>query len=227
VGKMGLIWANHLHKKYTQGKLSTDVLKGITLKIEAGEFVSIVGPSGSGKTTLLYCLSGLEPYTSGSLSLFEREMHSYKSKEIASLRQKRISFVFQFYHLIPSLTVYENVQLATVIAKTEPKLTIEEVLDLVGLRNYMNYYPHQLSGGMQQRVAIARSLINDPDIIFADEPIGNLDQQNGHQIMKIFQSLNQKLRKTILLVTHNEEMISYGTRYLRLVDGKIVEDEQV
>jgi putative ABC transport system ATP-binding protein len=223
---MGLIKTNDLHKKYSQGRLTTHVLKGISLNIEAGEFVSIVGPSGSGKTTLLYCLSGIEPSTSGSLFLFNKEIKSYKPKEIALLRQQKISFIFQFYNLIPSLTVYENVQLATVISKTRPKLTIDEVLDLVGLFEYKNRYPHQLSGGMQQRVAIARSLINDPDIIFADEPIGNLDQQNGHQIMKVLRELNQKYHKTILVVTHNEEMIGYGSRYLRLMDGIIIEDEK-
>jgi putative ABC transport system ATP-binding protein len=224
---MGLIKTTDLHKNYTQGKLTTHVLKGISLNIDPGEFVSIVGPSGSGKTTLLYCLSGIEPSTSGSLFLFNKEIQSYKAKEMALLRQQKISFIFQFYNLIPSLTVYENIQLATVIAKIKPKLSIDEVLKLVGLFEYKNRYPHQLSGGMQQRVAIARSLINDPDIIFADEPIGNLDQQNGHQIMKIFQELNQKYHKTILVVTHNEEMIAYGTRYLRLMDGLIIEDETV
>jgi putative ABC transport system ATP-binding protein len=143
------------------------------------------------------------------------------------LRQKNIGFVFQFFNLIPNLNVFENVEISAVIAGIKDKSRIEEVLKMVGMEDSVHLYPNQISGGMQQRVAIARALVNNPDIIFADEPIGNLDYNNGIAIMEIFKKLNTEYNKTIILVTHNEDMKKYGTRYLRLIDGKITEDEKV
>ncbi|MDF2700716.1 MAG: hypothetical protein K0Q49_2279 [Haloplasmataceae bacterium] len=220
---MNLIETKDLIKNFN----TTEVLKGISITIKKGEFISIIGPSGSGKTTLLYVLSGLEDYSNGSVKLFNKEVNTYTDKEISKLRQRNIGFIFQFYNLIPNLTVYENVLLAVVLATSDHKNNIDQTLDYVGLLNYKNHYPSQLSGGMQQRVAIARCLINDPDIIFADEPTGNLDNKNSLVIMELFKRLNQELKKTIVLVTHNEEMIRFGTRYLKLTDGVVLADEQV
>lgn len=224
---MKIIEANNLIKNYINNKVTTNVLRGISLSINKGEFLSIIGPSGSGKTTLLYVLSGLEKYTSGSIKLFDKEISTYTDKELSILRQKRIGFVFQFYNLISHLSVYENILLAQVLSKKKSKYDINQVLNIVGLSDYKNYYPNQISGGMQQRVAIARCLINDPEVIFADEPTGNLDYKNSIAIMELFKDLNRKYEKTIILVTHNEEMVYYGTRYIRLRDGLIISDEKI
>lgn len=224
---MRIIETKNLIKNYINNKVTTNVLRGLSFNINKGEFLSIIGPSGSGKTTLLYVLSGLEKYTSGSIKLFGKEVNTYTDKELSFLRQKKLGFVFQFYNLIPNLTVYENILLAEVLRNDNSPYNIDQVLDIVGLIEYKNYYPNQISGGMQQRVAIARCLINDPEVIFADEPTGNLDYKNGTAIMELFSELNQKYHKTIILVTHNEEMINYGTRYIKLRDGLIISDEKI
>lgn len=216
-----------LKKDYQNGKLLSKVLKGITFSISDGEFISICGPSGSGKTTLLYVLSGLEPYTSGAVSMLNKELSTYADKEKARLRSQDIGFVFQFYNLIPNLTVYENILLAAVLGKQASKKEIFRILDIVRMKEFARFYPSQLSGGMQQRIAIARCLINDPKIIFADEPIGNLDYKSGLEIMDLFKRLNTEQNKTILMVTHNEDTTSYGTRTLRMLDGKVISDEVV
>jgi len=216
-----------LKKDYQNGKLLSKVLKGITFSISDGEFISICGPSGSGKTTLLYVLSGLEPYTSGAVSMLNKELSTYADKEKARLRSQDIGFVFQFYNLIPNLTVYENILLAAVLGKQASKKEVFRILDIVRMKEFARFYPSQLSGGMQQRIAIARCLINDPKIIFADEPIGNLDYKSGLEIMDLFKRLNTEQNKTILMVTHNEDTTSYGTRTLRMLDGKVISDEVV
>jgi putative ABC transport system ATP-binding protein len=223
---MEYVKTNDLRKVYTHGKLAVEVLKGITIDLCDGEFVSIVGPSGSGKTTLLYTISGLEPYTGGNVKLFGQELSTYNDKEQSSLRAKDIGFVFQFYNLIPNLTVYENVLLASVLGINETKAMILKTLASVGMADYASYYPGELSGGMQQRVSIARALINKPRLLFADEPTGNLDYKNGIEIMELFRRLNVEEKKTILMVTHNEEMTSYGTRTLHMLDGKVIKDER-
>lgn len=222
---MRVIETRDLFKHYYDNEITTEVLRGINLCIETGEFVSIVGPSGSGKTTLLYVLSGLEAKTKGSIKLFGKEIEEYSDKELSNHKQNKIGFIFQFYNLLPNLTVYDNILLAQVLDNNQNNERIEELLHYVGLAKYRDYYPNQLSGGMQQRVAIARALVNDPMVIFADEPTGNLDIKNSLAIMELFQKLNQELHKTIVLVTHNEDLIKYGTRYLRLVDGVIINDE--
>ena len=223
---MNLIIVENLMKTYKVCKVETEVLRGLDFSIDQKEFVSLIGPSGSGKTTLLYVLGGLEDYQKGSVRIFDKELSSYSDQEKGLLRSHDIGFVFQFYNLIPNLTAYENVQLASVIGKQKSKEDIEHILDLVGMKDYMNHYPSQLSGGMQQRISIARALINDPLILFADEPTGNLDLKNSHKIMELFKMLNEKLNLTILMVTHNEDLTTYGTRTLHMLDGKVIKDEK-
>ncbi len=223
---MSQIEVKNLIKDYQNGKILAQVLKGISFSVADGEFISICGPSGSGKTTLLYVLGGLEPYTKGSVSIFNKELKTYSDKETAQLRSQDIGYVFQFYNLIPNLTVYENVLLAAVLGKQKNKKEIFGILDTVGMKEYCNYYPAQISGGMQQRVAIARCLINDPKIIFADEPIGSLDYKSGIAIMNLFKELNIKYNKTIIMVTHNQDTTSFGTRTLHMLDGKVISDEK-
>jgi putative ABC transport system ATP-binding protein len=221
-----LIETKGLIKAYSNSKVITKALNGIDLIIRQGEFVLIVGPSGSGKTTLLHVLGGLEPYDGGRVRLLGRELAQRSRKELAELRSRDLGFVFQFYNLLPELNVYENVRLAAVLGKNAQKEAIIKVLEEVGMSEHLHKYPRELSGGMQQRVAIARSLINDPQIILADEPTGNLDQKNGEAIMELFSKLHRSLGKTIIMVTHNEETIRYGTRTIRMVDGSITGDEE-
>jgi putative ABC transport system ATP-binding protein len=215
-----------LTKSYINGSVTYDILRGIDFDVESGEFISICGPSGSGKTTLLYTLSGLESYQGGSVLWLGQELSRMKDIDKANMRAHEMGFVFQFYNLIPNLTVYENVMLASVIGKQKTKQEIMDVLALVGLSDQHHFYPAQLSGGMQQRVSIARALINEPKVLFADEPIGNLDHTNGILIMELFKQLNQTLHTTILMVTHNEDVTRYGTRVIHIEDGKVVKDER-
>jgi len=222
---MNLIEAKSLIKEYTTGKLTSRVLKGLDFSMKEGEFVSIVGPSGSGKTTLLHVLSGLEPATDGTVLLFGKEIRTYSDSEKAFLRANDIGFVFQFFNLIPNLTVVENVKLASVLGNKNTMQDVMGTLDQVGMKEFAHHYPSQISGGMQQRVALARALINRPKILFADEPIGNLDYKNGVAMMELFERLNKTEGKTILMVTHNEDTVKYGTRTIRMLDGLIVHDE--
>ena len=218
---MEIIKTINLKKVFDNKIVKQEVLKGLNISISKGDFAGIVGPSGSGKTTLLYCLSSLEDITSGNVYINEKDISKYSIREVEDLRKHEIGFVFQFFNLIPNLTVYENILLARVIANNDDSY-IDEILEKVSMKEYKEYYPNQLSGGMQQRVAIARALVNKPNIIFADEPTGNLDQENGKQIMDLSKKLNQKEGITVLLVTHNEDYLSYCNRVFRLIDGKIV-----
>ena len=217
---MNIIKTVNLNKSFTNGTLTQRVLKEINIDINEGDFAGIVGPSGSGKTTLLYCLSSLEKITSGQVLFQNKDISSITDKELSDLRKYDLGFVFQFYNLIPNLTVYENILLPQVIAKQDGSY-IDEILDTVGMKDFKNHYPNQLSGGMQQRVAIARALVNKPKIVFADEPTGNLDQKNGFEIMKLLKKLNEENGITIVLVTHNEDYLSYCNKVFRLVDGNI------
>lgn len=217
---MNVIKTVDLNKIFSVSTFDYHVLKNINLSINEGEFTGIVGPSGSGKTTLLYCLSSLESITSGNVFINGKDISSFKDEEISDLRKTEIGFVFQFYNLIPNLTAFENVLLAKVIAKTD--FDVDQVLEMVGMKEFKDFYPNQLSGGMQQRIAIARALINQPKIIFADEPTGNLDQKSGKEIMDLLQDLNKKENITIVLVTHNEDYLEYCNKIFKLIDGKIV-----
>lgn len=220
-----LIEAKGLEKSFPLGDGQAQVIKGIDLSIDRGEFVVIMGPSGSGKTTLLYLLSGLEKKTKGELKLFDKEIETYNDKALSDLRKTKIGFVFQFYNLIPNLTVYENVKLAARIAKNQADPMI--YLEKVGLKEYKDYLPDSLSGGMRQRVAIARALINNPDIIFADEPIGALDSKMGQEIMELFKKINEEDMKTIIMVTHLEDNARYASRVIYIRDGVIEKEEKV
>jgi len=222
-----LIECKNIEKDYISSSVTTHVLKDINVGVRENDFLGILGPSGSGKTTLLYVLSGLEKPTAGVISLFEKPLDEYSDLELSNIHKNRIGFVFQFYNLIPNLTVWENMILPMVIAKKENDSRVDELLELVGMKEYKNQYPNQLSGGMQQRVAVARSLVNDPDMIFADEPTGNLDSVNGEEILTLLRKLHDEKNKTIVLVTHSESFLKYCTRYIRLMDGKIVQDEVI
>lgn len=222
---MNLIQASGVSKSYAIGSLSIPVLKDIELTIQKGDFVGIVGPSGSGKSTLLYVLSGLENATSGTIRFLGGPFSELTDSQRAAFRKTDIGFVFQFYNLIPNLTVRENVEIAAVISKRATAWSPDELLAWVGMESFADRYPHQLSGGQQQRVAIARALINRPAVVFADEPTGNLDTHSGHEIMELLRRMNQEKDVTVVLVTHNPDHLEFCGRVVKLLDGMIVSDE--
>ena len=220
-----ILEVKNLNKYYLQGHNKHHILKNITMNVNEGDFLGIIGPSGSGKTTLLYCLSSLETIDSGEITLDSRNINNLSDDLVSDLRQNHLGFIFQFYNLVPNLTAYENVLLANVIAGRNDENKINELLDLVGMSEYRDYYPNELSGGMQQRIAIARALVNNPRILFADEPTGNLDQKKGKEIMDLLEKLNKDSNLTIVLVTHNEDYLKYCNRTINLIDGEFIDNK--
>ena len=216
-----MIKANNI--QYSYGNLK--VLKGVNLHINKGEFVSITGASGAGKTTLLQLLGTLDDVQTGSLTINNKEVNTLNQKELANFRNKEIGFVFQFHNLLVEFTALENVCLPAFIAGTDKKQAEEkgmELLALLGLTDRANHKPDELSGGEQQRVAVARALINSPSIILADEPSGNLDSKNAEELHNLFLKLNKELGQTFVIITHNKELANLGSRKLEMKDGKII-----
>ncbi|SHO47746.1 ABC transporter ATP-binding protein [Anaerocolumna xylanovorans] len=222
---MDIITAENVYKEYGVGQNKVPIIKNISLYIKEGEFVSVIGPSGSGKSTLLYLLSGMEPITDGNVRILGHDLSKITDKEISRMRQEKIGFIFQFYNLVAEMTVDDNILLSNLIGKAEiNKQRLEELLDLVGLREHRTKFPNELSGGQQQRVAIARAVYNNPAVIFADEPTGNLDTKNSTEVMKLLKKINEKYNTTIIQVTHDEQQAKYANRILRIEDGEIVYD---
>src|SRR5437762_4000364 len=216
-----ILSARNIHKYY--GALH--VLQGVDLDIHAGENVSMIGPSGSGKSTLLHILGTLDEPAEGVIRLKNRELHSLKGKALADFRNRNIGFVFQFHHLLPEFTALENVCIPGWLAgrkRREVENKAKELLNLLGLSERLENKPNQLSGGEQQRVAVARALINSPLIVFADEPTGNLDSANAKELHQLFFDLRYKFSQTFLIATHNEELAQLSDRILHMKDGKIV-----
>jgi putative ABC transport system ATP-binding protein len=218
----------NLINEYGTGELVTPVLHGLNFTIDRGEFVSIMGPSGSGKSTLMHILGLLDRATSGHYHLEGKNVTRLSDDQLAKLRNKKIGFVFQAFNLLPRTTVLENVKLPLIYSdsKKDADARARKVLGSVGLGHRLNYYTNQISGGEKQRVAIARALVNEPDVIFADEPTGNLDSKSGTQIMEILQRLNNE-GNTIILVTHETYTAEHAKRILKIKDGLIVSDEPV
>ena len=224
-----LIEMNSICKSYRNFSLETRVLKGLTLHIEEGEYISIIGPSGAGKSTLMAIMGCLAQPTSGEYILDAEEVGKLDDRKLSSVRNEKIGFVFQSFHLLPGVTALENVTLPLVYAKHTPRNAKEkarELLSKIGLEHRLHHTPGQLSGGEQQRVTIARSLINDPRIILADEPTGNLDSKNGIETMKTFDSLIKE-GKTIVLITHDSEVAQHAGRIISIRDGQIASDSGV
>ena len=227
---MSILDVNNLCKSFKVGKEEVQVLKNINLKVEKGEFVSIMGPSGGGKSTLLYLLGGLDKPTSGSVVLGNEDLSKIKEKQMSKLRRNKIGFVFQFYNLVPNLSVEDNILLPVILDGKkikDYKNKLDEILDIIGMKDKRKLTPRELSGGQQQRVAIARALVFDPEIIFLDEPIGNLDSKTGTEIMKLFKKINKQYGKTLIQVTHSKESALYGSSIVKLIDGEIVGVEKV
>lgn len=222
---MTILEAKQVEKDFPMGTDTVTVLRGINVAVQEGSFVSIVGQSGSGKSTLLYTLSGLEKPTKGKVTFGETELSALSDAEMSRLRRRQFGFVFQFYNLIPTLTVEENVALPLELDGLRPKQyrdRVRIVLEQVGLAEKAGQLPYQLSGGQQQRVAIARALAIDPAILFADEPTGNLDSQTGEEILNLMQNLCRKLNKTVVMVTHDMKAAESADRTIRLKDGAVV-----
>lgn len=222
-----LIELKNIHKSYPLDGFDLEILKGIDLKISAGEFVAIMGPSGSGKSTLMNILGCLDTPTSGHYTLDGQNVENLNTDELAEIRNQKIGFVFQGFNLLSRTSALENVELPMVYAKTperERRRKAIKALESVGLRERMHHQPNQLSGGQQQRVAIARAIVNNAPIIFADEPTGNLDTKMSVEIMELFTKLNRDLKRTIILVTHEEDIALYADRIIKIVDGEIHSD---
>jgi putative ABC transport system ATP-binding protein len=223
-----LINIENLKKDYHSGEVVTHVLHGLSFTIDKGEFVSIMGPSGSGKSTLMHIIGMLDRATSGVYEFEGKNVNDLDDDELAGLRNEKIGFVFQAFNLLPRTTVLENVKLPLLYSKRKGSVDrrASEVLESVGLEHRLNYYTNQISGGEKQRVAIARALVNEPSIIFADEPTGNLDSKSGVQIMEILQKLNNA-GNTIVLVTHETYTSEHAKRIIQIKDGLIEADYPV
>lgn len=218
---MAILSAKNIHKKFG----TVEVLKGVDIEIQPGEIVSIVGPSGSGKSTLLHILGTLDKADQGEVFLNKERINSLHGKKLASFRNAHIGFVFQFHHLLPEFSALENVCIPgwlSTKSKSQVKERAGEILSMLGLKDRLENKPNALSGGEQQRVAVARALINNPDVVFADEPSGNLDSANAKDLHTLFFDLRKQFNQTFLIVTHNEELAQQSDRMLTMKDGKII-----
>jgi predicted ABC-type transport system involved in lysophospholipase L1 biosynthesis ATPase subunit len=218
------IKAENLHRGYSVGKKRIEVLHGIDLQIKRGEKVFLCGPSGAGKTTLMYILAGLEKPEQGSVWVDGQDLYAMSRRQQARIRNKSMSYIFQNYYLMPELTALENVMVPAMISGHDAMEKAKESLERVGLAKRVDHLPAELSGGEQQRVAIARSLVNSPQIIFADEPTGNLDSRNGEQVMEMLLALSSEDGATLVVVTHDEALAVNGDRKLVIKDGMISKD---
>ena len=219
-----LIKAENLCKVYGSGENKVTALCGANLEIAEGDFISIMGPSGSGKSTLLHILSGLDFPTEGRLSYDGKDIYALKDRELSAFRRRRIGFIFQQFHLLPVLTARENILMPLLLdRKQADQAYLGELAELLGISDRLAHLPHELSGGQQQRVAIARALIARPDIIFADEPTGNLDSKSGQEVMELLSGIWRKLGKTLVVITHDERIAQMAVRQIRIVDGTVSE----
>ena len=209
----------HLNKNYSNGGVAQQVLNDINVTIESGEFLAILGPSGSGKSTFLNILGGLDREFEGNVVFMGKNLNAYSEKQMVAFRRENIAFIFQEYHLLPTLTVYENVKVGQYLNKKNS--SVDDILEKVGLKEHMHKFPNQLSGGQKQRVAIARALVKGPKVIFCDEPTGALDSSTAKMIMKLLFDLNKEHNVTVIMVTHNQELVKMSNRYIKMLDGRI------
>ena len=218
------IEAKDLSKVYGNGENRVVALDKVNLEINANDFISIMGPSGSGKSTLLHLLSGLDRPTSGTLTYDGKDIYSFSDKELSSFRRQRIGFIFQQFNLLPVLTAKENIIMPLLLDKKQPdEAYLEQLSQMLGIHDRLTHLPHELSGGQQQRVAIARALIARPDIIFADEPTGNLDSKSGSEVMELLQNIWKKMGTKLVVITHDRRVARMADRQFVIVDGVLSE----
>ena len=219
-----IIKAKQLSKIYGSNNNKVIALNNVNLEINSGEFVSVIGPSGSGKSTLLHILSGLDNPTSGQVLLDDKDIYKHTEKELSALRRKSFGFVFQQFNLLPVLTASENISMPVLLDKKQPdKGYLNEISSLLGIADRLNHLPHELSGGQQQRVAIARALIAKPDIIFADEPTGNLDSKSGSEVMNLLIKTSKQFGKTLVVITYDDRIAKLADRKISIIDGVLME----
>lgn len=220
---MSILEIKNLNKIYGKSETEVKALSQINLKINSGEFVVIVGKSGSGKSTLLHIMAGLETPTNGDVIIDNINISSLDEKKRSALRKEKLGLIFQSYNLIPVLTVEENIKLPTINIKNKDESYINELMELLGIKDRRMYLPNQLSGGQQQRVAIARALVNKPSIVFADEPTGNLDTKTESDVLSLLKESQKKYNQTIIMITHNIDITKYADRVIEIEDGFIRE----
>ena len=222
-----IVQVRHLYKSFTRGAEKIDVLQDLNLDVGEGEFLALMGPSGSGKTTLLNLIAGLDQPSDGSIMVGDQEISAMSESELARWRTRNVGFIFQFYHLLPVLTAYENVELPLLLlplTSAQRKKQVVNALELVSLADRMSHRPGQLSGGQQQRVGIARAIVTDPTIVVADEPTGDLDGKSANEVLSLMEILRRELGKTIIMVTHDPKAAKRAQRELHLEKGQLVDD---
>jgi len=223
---MEILRVENLNKTYGMGENKVEALKSINLSVNKGEFVAIVGASGSGKSTLLHLLGGLDRPTGGKVIIDNESIYEYKEERLAIFRRRKIGFIFQFFNLIPVLDVEENISLPALLDSDKvDKKYLEEIIDILGLRERRSHLPSELSGGQQQRVSIGRALLNKPSIILADEPTGNLDSKNSKEVIELLKFTARKYNQTLILITHDVNIASMADRVISIEDGEVVSDK--
>lgn len=225
---MELLKIDNLCKVYGRGENQVTALDHVSLTIEKGEFTAIIGPSGSGKSTLLHIIGGVDVPTSGKVYLDGQDVYAGNSEKLAIFRRRQVGLIYQFHNLIPTLNVVENITLPILMDKRKVnEERLEELLEMLGLKDRRTHLPNQLSGGQQQRVSVGRALMNAPSVCLADEPTGSLDSCNGHEIINLLKLSNKKYRQTLIVVTHDENIALQADRIIGISDGKVVRDERM
>ena len=223
---MEILRVENLSKHYGKGNTQVKALEDVSLSVKKGEFVAIIGPSGSGKSTLLHLIGGVDIPTEGKVYIDDTNIYNLNESSRAVFRRRQVGLVYQFYNLIPILNVKENITLPILLdGKKVQKDKLKEIVNTLGIADRMNYLPNQLSGGQQQRVSIGRALINNPALLLADEPTGNLDSKNSEEIINLLKMSNRKYKQTIIIITHDESIALQANRVISIEDGKIVKDE--
>lgn len=225
---MELLKIDNLCKVYGRGENQVTALDHVSLTIEKGKFTAIIGPSGSGKSTLLHIIGGVDVPTSGKVYLDGQDVYAGNSEKLAIFRRRQVGLIYQFHNLIPTLNVVENITLPILMDKRKVnEERLEELLEMLGLKDRKTHLPNQLSGGQQQRVSVGRALMNAPSVCLADEPTGSLDSRNGHEIINLLKLSNKKYRQTLIVVTHDENIALQADRIIGISDGKVVRDERM
>ena len=225
---MEILRVENLTKTYGKGDTLVRALDNVSFSVEKGEFIAIIGPSGSGKSTMLHMLGGVDRPTSGKVYIDKTDIYSLNNDNLAIFRRRQIGLIYQFYNLIPILNVEENISLPVLLDdKKVDNKKLKEIVQTLGLENRIKHLPNQLSGGQQQRVSIGRSLINDPAIILADEPTGNLDSKNSKEILELLKFSNKKYNQTLIMITHDQNIALEADRIITIEDGKIAKDERI
>ena len=223
---MAILEVKNLRKIYGKGDTTVTALGGVSFSVDKGEFVAVVGASGSGKSTLMHIIGGVDRPTSGSVIIDGKEIFKQNENELAVFRRRKIGLVFQFYNLIPTLTAEENIMLPCLLDNRKPDAgKLKMILETIGLTERAKHLPGELSGGQQQRVSVGRALINDPVLILADEPTGNLDSKTSREIIELFKLSNRRYNQTLIIVTHDEKIANQADRVITISDGQIVRDE--